>query len=86
MEIIRFIKWGIAKLELWQWAFILSGLLSIFSLLAPQPWNNYMNGFSLGIVFTFFFKWAIIDSIRSSWHKYREERNKLFGVIKDSEC
>ena len=85
MEIFRFIKWLLSSFELWRWAFILSMILTLGSILAPEPWNSYMNGLGLGIIFFFFAKWAVWDGTRRAWQLYKEDRNKLLSTIRDSD-
>jgi len=32
-----------------------------------------------------FFKWFVLDSVKDSWTRYKEQRNNLLTTIKDSD-
>jgi hypothetical protein len=83
-EIVKFILWQWRKFEGWQKMFIFSMFLQGAALPMGEPWGVYVSGAGLVIVLAYFFKWAVWDALGASWKKYKEERNKIFNVIKDS--
>lgn len=85
-EILKFLAWQWRKWEFWQKCFIVSAPLMGASIAAPEAWRIYLAAIPMLVAFGFTFKWFVWDGVRSSWRKYCEERNKLFGVIKDSDC
>jgi hypothetical protein len=83
-EILGFIRWCFSGLELWQWSFIASMGFQIASLFADETARVWLNGLGLAIILGFLIKWVLWDSVRRAWGRYKQERNQLFSVIKDS--
>lgn len=85
-EFGKFLVWQWRKWQLWQRWFILGMLLQLAGWVSPDPWHTVLLFSGIGIVFAHMVKWWVWDTARESWARYKEDRNKLFGVIKDSDC
>ena len=85
-EILGFIAWQWSKWELWQRIFIVSMTVFVGAILLPEPYDVYVVLALMGVMLAWTFKWAVWDNLRANWQKYREERNRLFKIIKDSDC
>jgi len=85
-EILGFIAWQWRKWELWQRLFIVSMIVFVGAILLPDPYDVYVVLVLMGVMLAWTFKWAVWDNLRANWQKYREERNRLFKIIKDSDC
>jgi hypothetical protein len=84
-EQIGFIRWWFSKLELWQWFLLASLLLNVGSLFAiGTEISSNMNLVGMVLLLIVFFKWAVLDSVKASWTRYKEQRNSLLTTIKDS--
>ena len=85
-EQIGFIRWWFSKLELWQWILLSSLLLNVGSLFAiGTEISSNMNLVGMVLLLIVFFKWAVWDSLKTSWTRYKEQRNNLLTTIKDSD-
>jgi len=84
-EVINFIVWQWNKWEFWQKCFICSCSFIGASLVAPQPYAQFLGMIPMGVVFVFTFKWWVWDGAKEQWIKYKTEKQKLFTTIKDSE-
>ena len=82
MEIVKFLRWQWDKWETWQKIFFAAVILQIISVAVPGIviWTT-----GLTVTLCFMIKWFIWDVLRDNYIKYKEDRNKLFGVIKDSD-
>ena len=85
-EILGFIAWQWRKWDLWNDAFIVSMAVFVGAILLPDPYDVYVVLALMFAVLGWTFKWAVWDNLRANWQKYREERNRLFKIIKDSDC
>ena len=85
-EILGFITWQWRKWELWQKIFIVSMFVFVVAVMLPEPYDIYVVSTLMFAMLGWTFKWAVWDNLKVSWQKYREERNKLFKTIKDSDC
>ena len=84
-EQIGFIRWWFSKLELWQWVLVLSLILNIGSLFAlGTELSSPMNTAGMFLLLVVFFKWFMLDPLKSSWSRYKQQRNSLLTTIKDS--
>ena len=84
-EQIQFIRWWFSKLELWQWFLLASLLLNVGSLFAiGTEISSNMNLIGMVLLLIVFFKWSVWDSLKTSWTRYKEQRNSLLNTIKDS--
>jgi dolichyl-phosphate-mannose--protein O-mannosyl transferase len=85
-EQIGFIRWWFSKLEIWQWILLASLVLNVGSLFAlGTSISSNMNLIGMVLLLIVFFKWAILDSLKTSWARYKEQRNTLLTTIKDSD-
>lgn len=85
-EVFRFIAWCFTGLELWQWMFILSMILQVASVVvADKATSSLLSGIGVGIVLFWFCKWVCYDMVKSSWNRYKKERNELLNTIRDSD-
>jgi hypothetical protein len=85
-EQIGFIRWWFSKLELWQWLLLASLFLNVGSLFAiGTEISSDMNLAGMVLLLIVFFKWAVWDSLKTSWTRYKEQRNSLLTTIKDSD-
>jgi dolichyl-phosphate-mannose--protein O-mannosyl transferase len=84
-EQIGFIRWWFSKLELWQWFLLTSLFLNVGSLFAiGTEISSNMNLAGMVLLLIVFFKWFIVDTLKNSWTRYKEQRNSLLTTIKDS--
>jgi uncharacterized membrane protein len=84
-EQIGFIRWWFSKLELWQWFLLTSLFLNVGSLFAiGTEISSNMNLIGMVLLLIVFFKWFIVDTLKDSWARYKEQRNSLLSTIKDS--
>ena len=85
-EQIEFVRWWFAKLELWQWFLLASLFFNVGSLFAlGTEMSSNMNLAGMILLLIVFFKWFVLDSFKSSWARYKEQRNSLLTTIKDSD-
>jgi len=85
-EQIGFIRWWFSKLELWQWILLASLVLNIGSLFAlGTSLSSDMNLVGMILLLIVFFKWFVLDPLKTSWARYKEQRNTLLTTIKDSD-
>ena len=85
-EQIGFIRWWFSKLELWQWILILSLVFNVGSLFAlGTEISSDMNLVGMILLLIVFFKWFVLDPLKTSWARYKEQRNTLLTTIKDSD-
>ena len=85
-EFFGWIRWAWSRQERWQKLWIIAMFFIGMSLGAEGIAKWIILAVPATIWGFYLFKWAVLDTFRASWAKYREERNKLFGVIKDSDC
>jgi dolichyl-phosphate-mannose--protein O-mannosyl transferase len=84
-EQINFVRWLFSGLELWQWVLVLSLVLNVGSLFAlGTELSSPMNTAGMFLLLVVFFKWFMLDPLKSSWSRYKEQRNSLLTTIKDS--
>jgi hypothetical protein len=84
-EQIGFLRWWFLKLELWQWILLSSLLLNVGSLFAiGTEISSNMNLIGMMLLLIVFFKWFVVDPLKASWARYKEQRNSLLTTIKDS--
>jgi len=84
-EQIGFIRWWFSKLEIWQWILLASLVLNVGSLFAlGTELSSPMNTAGMFLLLVVFFKWFMLDPLKSSWARYKEQRNSLLTTIKDS--
>ena len=85
-EQIQFVRWLFSGLELWQWVLLSSLVLNVGSLFAlGTELSSPMNAAGMFLLLVVLFKWCVWDTLRSSWARYREQRNTLLTTIKDSD-
>ncbi len=85
MEIVKFLRWQWDKWETWQKIFFAAVILQIISVAVPGIVGIVIWTTGLTVTLCFMIKWFIWDVLRDNYIKYKEDRNKLFGVIKDSD-
>jgi hypothetical protein len=85
-EQIGFIRWWFSKLELWQWVLLSSLVLNVGSLFAlGTEISSDMNLAGMVLLLIVFFKWFVVDPLKTNWTHYKEQRNSLLTTIKDSD-
>jgi hypothetical protein len=85
-EQLGFIRWLFSGLELWQWVLLLSLVLNVGSLFAlGTEIASPMNAVGMTLLLIVFFKWFMLDPLKSSWARYKQQRNGLLTTIKDSD-
>jgi dolichyl-phosphate-mannose--protein O-mannosyl transferase len=61
-------------------------LLNVGSLFAiGTEISSNMNLIGMVLLLIVFFKWSVLDSLKTSWTRYKEQRNSLLNTIKDSD-
>ena len=84
-EQIGFVRWLFSGLELWQWLLLLSLVLNVGSLFAlGTELASDMNTAGMCLLLIVTFKWFMLDPLKASWTRYKEQRNSLLTTIKDS--
>ena len=84
-EVLGFIQWQWRKWELWQKLYIAGLIMFVSAVLLPSPWSTYVGLVLMACALVWTFKWAIWDNLRASWFKYKQERNRLFKTIRNSD-
>ncbi len=84
-EILRFISWGWTNFQTWQKMFIFAMLLQIVGWSIGGNLGFWLANTGMIIVFGYLMKWFVIDAVKDSWGKYKEQRNKLLTDIKNSD-
>ena len=84
-EILGFIAWQWRKWELWQRIFIVSMAVFAGAVLLPNPYDVYVVMTLTFAMLGWTFKWAVWDNVQANWQKYKQERNQLLQIIKDSD-
>ena len=85
-EQIGFIRWWFSKLEIWQWILLASLVFNVGSLFAiGTEISSGMNLVGMILLLIVFFKWFVLDSLKTSWTRYKEQRNSLLTTIKESD-
>ena len=85
-EQIEFIRWWFSKLEIWQWILLASLVLNVGSLFSlGTEISSDMNLVGMILLLIVFFKWFIVDAVKASWARYKEQRNTLLTTIKNSD-
>jgi hypothetical protein len=84
-EILGFIAWQWRKWELWQRIFIVSMIVFVGAILLPDPYDVYVVLALMFVMLGWTFKWAVWDNVHANWQKYKQERNQLLQIIKDSD-
>jgi len=75
----------IQGLKFWQWTFFVGWGLLITSWLTEDPVRLYCNLGAMAIFLFWIFKWFLVEPLMESWHRYREQRERLFDTIKNSD-
>jgi hypothetical protein len=84
-EVPGFIAWLWRSMEGWQKMFLFSMFLQGVGWTWGGEWGPWIGVTGAVIILCYLFKWAVWDSVSKSWARYREERNKLFTTIRDSD-
>jgi hypothetical protein len=85
-EQIQFVRWLFSGLELWQWFLLISMFLNVGSLFAiGTEISSNMNLAGMSILLIVCTKWFMIDPLKASWARYKEQRNTLLTTIKNSD-
>lgn len=85
MEILKFLNWQWNRWQTWQKVFIAAMILQLASLVVSGTAGMVIWAIGFSVTLGFLMKWFIWDLVSANYIKYKEERNKLFGVIKDSD-
>ncbi len=81
-DILMFVQWQWREFEFWQKCFIIITPAMIASVFLPAPYDRYLYLASMSVVFAFFTKWIVWDGIKSSYAKFKQQRDNLFNEIK----
>jgi hypothetical protein len=81
-EVLLFVKWQWRRWELWQKMFITGVFMLAVSWTLPEVYFIYVMNTAIVLVLAWTFKWAVWDNLVSSWNEYKNEKKKLFDVIK----
>lgn len=84
-EICNFVRWQWSKFELWQKLWIVAGFVAGASVMASGPYRFYLACIALSIILSCVFKWFIWEPTMNSWIKYKQEKQILFKLIKNSD-
>lgn len=83
-ELLDFIKWQWSRWEFWQKCYIVGAFFAGAGVFAPRPYDFYLLGIPMIVLFVWCGKWMVWDQVKSSWDKYQTEKQGLFPTIKDS--
>ena len=84
-EMWGFVCWGWKNFQSWQKMFIFAMFLQGVGWTLGGEYGQYPVVLGIAIVFGYLFKWAVVDTVQNSWHKYKQHRNQLFSTIKESD-
>jgi len=84
-DVWLFVKWQYSKLEFWQKIFIVNFFLMGFTAARTDEVSRYIFIFTIMVPFLYMTKWFLIDSIRASWKKFKEQKANLFNTIKEAD-
>lgn len=84
-EVIGFITWQWRQCLLYQKLFVAGAFVFGVAVMLPEPYDIYIIVALMFVTLAWMFKWCVWDNLKLSWIKYKEERNRLFDLIKDSE-
>ena len=84
-ELFGWARWVWSRQETWQkWWFV--GMFFVGAAINAQGRaQEVCIAISVAIFGVQILKWMVWDAFKSSWAKYREERNSLLTTIKDSD-
>ena len=85
MKIYAFMKWQYAKLQTWQKSYLVGAMLVGSGMGISTPTGVYVSAIGTSILLFWVIKWAIWDSLKTSYSKFNEEQNALFTAIKESD-
>jgi ABC-type iron transport system FetAB permease component len=83
-EIAGFLRYCWHGMDTWARLLILSVMLNIASVFAPESMRLFLQIAGWSIIFSLFFKIAVWDWFLDKWTKYKNHRNQLLTTIKDS--
>ncbi len=82
-KFIAYLKWVFKSWSVEQRLWILGGAFAGWGV--PEFIKTGQPGLAMNIAFgmwmTIFFKWFIWDMVKASWHRFEEDRAKLFETI-----
>ena len=84
-EILEFISWQWRKWEIWQKSYIIGAFFLGAGVVAPEPYSTYLITIPMIMLFLWTSKWLVWDQLKTSWIKYRTEKQELFTNIKNSD-
>ena len=84
-ELWNFVVWQCQQFQLWQWAFMLAAFLQGVGWTLGGEWGPWIALSGGAIILLFLLKWAVWDSTRAAWQRYRDQRNSLLTTIKHSD-
>lgn len=84
-EIAGFMRWGWRNLQFWQKMFIFAMFLQAAGWTLGGEWGPRLVMIGAAIVLGYIFKWAVIESVQTSWANYKKHRNELLTTIKESD-
>ncbi len=82
-KFIAYLKWVVKGWSVEQRLWILGGAFAGwgFPEFMKTGQTNLAMHIAFGMWMTIFFKWFIWDMVKSSWHRFEEDRAKLFETI-----
>jgi ABC-type iron transport system FetAB permease component len=83
-EIAGFLRYCWHGMDTWARLLILSVMLNIAAVFAPESMRLFLQIAGWSIIFSLFFKIAVWDWFLDKWTKYKNHRNQLLTTIKDS--
>jgi hypothetical protein len=84
-NILCFIRWQWNKWETWQKFYILGAFLFGMAAVLPQPYSHFVGSIPVIMLFLTVGKWWIWDPLQSAYSEFKNERQNLFEVIKNSD-
>lgn len=85
-EFFGWLSWVWRNWETWQKLWVVALFFIGMSLGLEGTARNVVIIIPITIFGYFMFKWAVVDTFKSSWTKYREHRNELLTTIKNSDA
>lgn len=84
-ELWNFVVWQCQQFQLWQWAFMLAAFLQGVGWTLGGEWGPWIAVLGGAIILSFLLKWAVWDTTKDNWTKYKKYRNGVLTIIKESD-
>ena len=84
-DIIGYLRWTISNWDATDRLYWGGVTITLIGLILPEPTAWYIITIGVSCLFLSFVKGLVWESVKRSYGRYKEERNKLFNTIKESD-